>query len=218
MSRSLTATPTLGPTNLNGHAPPMGSEDTETPQRRRIPPLAWLVVVAVAAFGAFVALTPLQPRALAVLVVRSPVAQGALISRSDLGVMSLAAPKGLAVLPASAEATVVGSHASVQLTPGELVATSDYSATPLSQAMVGLALRAGQFPNDLAAGMRVAVLQADPRTNAPMVLAGDANVVALAPSAGTPNGALVVLGVPTNVAGRVALAGQSASAVLVVLP
>lgn len=222
MTRTLTELPKVQPTSThdstNGHAPPMGSDVADAPKRRRVPPLLVGVTVGVVAFGAFVALTPLQPRSVPVLVVRSAVAQGGVITRSELGVVSLAVPKGLAVLPASAEATVPGSHASAQLAPGQLLATSDFTTAATNQARVGLALRAGQFPNDLAAGMRVAVLQAGANTTAPTVLAGDASVMSVAPYAGSPDGALVVLGVPTSAAGRVALAGPAGEAVLVALP
>lgn len=92
-----------------------------------------------------------------VLVVARPVAAGHVISAADLGVVRVAGP--VRAIGAGDVSTVVGRTAAVGLVGGQVLNRDMLAAAAVpaaNQAMIGLALRPGQFPADgLAVGDQV---------------------------------------------------------------
>ena len=138
--------------STNGSAPEMSKP------RRRVPPLLVGVGLGIAALAVFVWLTPAGLRSTRVLVLSRPLAAGATISTADLRVVSLAVPKGLQVVPASDEGQLVGQTALVDMASGSLLVAGELGQPGSSGSIVGVALKAGQFPPGLAAGQRVEVV------------------------------------------------------------
>jgi SAF domain len=95
-----------------------------------------------------------------VLALAQPVAAGQVITAADLEVVRVSAAGPVALVPASSQAEVVGSTAAVALPAGSLLAGSDIGTPPPAKGQVrlGVALKAGQYPPDLAAGQDVDVL------------------------------------------------------------
>ena len=98
-----------------------------------------------------------------VLVVTQPVAAGQTITADVLRTIPVAADAGVATIDASLASKVIGRPAAVPLTPGTLLNVSDIGKAvfpPAGQAELAVALRAGAYPLDLAAGDRVQVVVA----------------------------------------------------------
>jgi hypothetical protein len=129
---------------------------------KRSVPMA-LVGVAAVVLGALLALALYTSvdRRQAVLAVRRPVAAGQVIAPEDLRQVRVSTADGITPVPVSRSATVVGKSAAVALVPGTLI-TSDHVGAPSSlqagQAIVGVALKAGQAPAALPPGTRVQVV------------------------------------------------------------
>ncbi|MFP5376506.1 MAG: SAF domain-containing protein, partial [Acidimicrobiia bacterium] len=130
-------------------------------QARRSMPMALvgllsLVIGAVVTAGLFLGGDDRQ----AVLVVARPVAAGQVIAAGDLAVGE-ASLSGAEALPASERAEVVGKTAAVGLAPGAVLAPSQLGARSglgRGEAVVGVAVKAGQAPSGLRAGTRVRVV------------------------------------------------------------
>lgn len=100
-----------------------------------------------------------------VLALTRPVAAGQVLSPGDLRAVRLGAGGGLGLVAATGETAVVGRPAAVPLAAGSLLVGSDLGAPPASSAgfdVVAVALKAGQFPPDLAPGDRVQVVEVGP--------------------------------------------------------
>lgn len=100
-----------------------------------------------------------------VLALTRPVAAGQVLSPGDLGAVRVSTGGGLGLVAATGEAAVVGRPAAVPLAAGSLLVGSDLGAPPASSAgfdVVAVALKAGQFPPDLAPGDRVQVVAVGP--------------------------------------------------------
>lgn len=98
-----------------------------------------------------------------VLVVRRPVAAGAVVSAADLATVKMTPAKGVAFIAAADEGKVVGRPAAMALVPGSLLVAAELgSPTGLgdSEAAVGLLLEPGHYPPGLLAGDHVAVVSA----------------------------------------------------------
>jgi hypothetical protein len=122
----------------------------EPARRRRRPLLAIgsLVLVAASVAG-FTSAYQRAGHQVSVLAIAQPVSQGAVLSSSDLTVVRISVSSGLSVVPSSAAANVIGRRVSLPLAPGTLLATTELSAgssPPPGQAIVGVALKPGQFP------------------------------------------------------------------------
>jgi hypothetical protein len=126
--------------------------------RRRVHPVAVGLLVGAVALGIFVALTPPGQRSQQVLAVRAPLAAGSQLTPGDLQVLSVGRGSGLAVIPASGEASVVGRPVAVGLVAGQLLTPADVGTPAGATAQVGLALAAGEYPPNLAAGEAVQLL------------------------------------------------------------
>lgn len=212
----------FAPPTLSGN----GSGATPTTNRtpRRVPPTAVGVLVGALAFGVFVVLTPAGSRSSPVLVVAHPVPAGHRISASDLRVVSLRVPAGLAVVRAVDEGSVVGQVAKSDLSAGSLLAGDEVGSSSGSATEVGLALKPGQYPPGLVPGDRVEVLAgpaagdstAPTASGGGLVLAPVGVVQSVSPAAADPNTVMVGLQVAAGEAVTVAEAGAAGRVVLVV--
>ena len=129
--------------------------------RRRSVPLAAggvvLVVVCALVFAeGWLAAGHRQP----VLALSQPVAAGQVITAADLETVRVSAAGPVSLVPASRQAEVVGSTAAASLPAGSLLASSDIGTPPpvKGQVRLGIALKPGAYPPDLAAGQDVDVL------------------------------------------------------------
>ena len=227
-----TATPTR---TDNGHARP-GLRLAPPPARRRpaLVVLALLLVVA-GALGTASAVSRAGHR-VSVLALAREVPEGAQLTAADLTTVDVAS-SGLASIPASAAASVIGERATVPLLAGTLLTRSALATGPAlapGEEVVGVALRSGQLPAEgLSVGDHVSVvLTAAPGQAAPSgsasspgaagsVLVPDAIVYAAAtpgPSAGSNAAEVVSLAVADTVAGTLAAAGVAGQVALVLEP
>jgi len=97
----------------------------------------------------------------AVLALRNAVAVGTPIQASDLTVVRVSADPGVRVVPASERSKIVGRLAAVALAPGTLLSPTQLGGSPglaAGRAVVGLALKPGQYPPDLRPGDSVLVV------------------------------------------------------------
>ena len=131
------------------------------PGRQRSVPLAvvgvLLVFVGALVFGA---LHLRLDHRTAVLAVARPVSAGEVIHDTDVRVVRVAAG-GLATVAAQDRASVVGHVAAMSLAPGSLLVRSELGSSSnlqAGQAVVGVALKAGQLPGVLRPGDRVLVV------------------------------------------------------------
>src|SRR5436190_52996 len=137
------------------------------PGRQRSVPLA-VIGVLLCFFGAMVfgALHLRLDHRVAVLAVARPVGAGDVIHEADLRVARVSA-SGLATVAADDRGSVVGHIAAVSLAPGSLLVRSDLgssSSLQSGQAVVGVALKAGQLPGVLRPGDRVLIVDTGPST------------------------------------------------------
>jgi len=128
-----------------------------------------------------------------VLAVVHAVAAGQLLTAADLQVVRVSASGPVSLVPAAAEASVLGRPAAGPLPAGALLTSGDIGpAAPVSgQDDLGVAVKAGQFPPDLSAGQTVDVL-ATPAASS----AGSSSQGTSSPA--LPVGQAVVLGVDVN--------------------
>jgi hypothetical protein len=132
-----------------------------------------------------------------VLALARPVAAGQVITAADLEVVRVSVAGPVSLVPASRQAEVAGSTAAVSMPAGSLLASSDIGTPPpvRGQVRLGVALKPGQYPPDLAGGQDVDVLAA-PSSAASGSSSGPGASVAL------PVGVAVVLSVsPASVSG-----------------
>ena len=129
--------------------------------RRRSVPLAAggvvLVVVCALVFAeGFLRAGNRQP----VLALAQPVTAGQVITSADLETVRVSAAGPVSLVPASREGEVAGSTAAVSMPAGSLLTGSDIGTPPpvKGQVRLGVALKPGQYPPDLAAGQDVDVL------------------------------------------------------------
>ncbi|MBM0274015.1 SAF domain-containing protein [Micromonospora tarensis] len=140
------------------------------------------------------------------LAVARPVNAGAVISETDLRVVRVANPSGLALIAADRRDEVVGRTAAVPLAAGSLVVSQQVGppAWPAAgQAVIAVPVKAGRAPAGLDAGARVVVL-VGPAAGA------DA-------AAGTPAGSQPAAGPPRAVATVVAADADQAGGHVVTL-
>ena len=158
--------------------------------RRRSVPLAAggvvLVVVCALVFAeGFLQAGNRQP----VLALARPVAAGQVITAADLETVRVSAAGPVSLVPASRQGEVAGSTAAVSMPAGTLLAGSDIGTPPPARGQVrlGVAVKPGQYPPDLAAGQDVDVL-ATPAS-------GTTGSSSSGPGAALPVGQAVVLSV-----------------------
>ncbi|MGI8778095.1 MAG: SAF domain-containing protein [Acidimicrobiales bacterium] len=162
----------------------------------------------------------------AVLGVARPVAAGQVIGAGDLRVVRVSSATGITPLPASRQATVIGKTAGVGLVPGSLLVESQLgSSSDLhpGQAVVAIALKAGQAPPSLRAGTRVEVVDSVKSSNGdqpkPVVLSTQAIVSAAGKADSSSSSTTVVsLMVPAGDAPAVSASAMDGRVSLIVLP
>jgi SAF domain len=135
-------------------------------RRQRRPTFILLGLLLVLVAGAAAAQLYLQVGGrTAVLAVARPVPAGHNITGQDLTEVRISVDPALRVVPASERSRVVGQIATVDLLPRSLLtreALAVASVPGAGQAIVGVALKPGQMPNDLKAGDRVMLVLTPP--------------------------------------------------------
>jgi hypothetical protein len=161
-----------------------------------------------------------------VLSVTRPLPAGSVLSSTDLGTVRISGTGSLSAVPVTDEQAVLGRAVAVPIVAGTLLATSELGSTsPLTSGAdeVAVALRAGQYPPDLAPGAHVEVVpvpSSDGGTGSSLPTnTTDATVSAIAnaPSGSSAN-TVVSLIVPTGAANGVAVLAAAGAASLVELP
>jgi hypothetical protein len=129
--------------------------------RRRNAPLAIVGVLLVVGCAAVFAAGWLQAgNRQPVLALAQPVTAGQVLTSADLQVVRVSASGPVSLLPAWQEADVVGRTAATALPAGSLLTPAEIGAVPLGagQALLGVAVKPGQYSPDLSAGQAVDVL------------------------------------------------------------
>jgi hypothetical protein len=96
-----------------------------------------------------------------VLVVATNLSAGQVLTPTDLRSVQLSTGAGLSPIPASEASEVVGHPVALPLAPGSLLTEADLGPSalpPTGQAVVGLALKPGQYPPGITAGAQVLVV------------------------------------------------------------
>ena len=96
-----------------------------------------------------------------VLVMTKSLAAGQVLAPSDLGTARISVASGIASVPSAELSQVIGRPVASALMSGTLLTESDVAQSvgpPRGRAVVGLALKPGQYPPDIAAGERVLVV------------------------------------------------------------
>jgi hypothetical protein len=166
-----------------------------------------------------------------VLALAQPVAAGQVITAADLETVRVSAAGPVSLVPASRQAEIVGSTAAASLPAGSLLAASDIGTPPpvKGQVRLGVALKPGAYPPDLAAGQDVDVL-ATPAAAAsgssssgaaPAALpVGEAVVLSVSPAAATGGSGdtVVEIQVPADAMPQVAAANAAGQIALATIP
>jgi hypothetical protein len=213
-------------------APPAadGGLRLATPRRpRSLPRIAVGVLLVVGCALAFAVASARLGDRRAVLVVARAVPAGQVIDTGDLTVARVSADPALRPLPSSARAAVVGRPAAVPLLVGTLLTVAALGPPATlrpGEALVGVALKPGQYPPGLAAGARVLVAETGPDPGGAVPAGGGQPLTVAATVAGVADPAaevgegdtVVALVLPAAGAPRVAAAGASGRVVLVAVP
>ena len=222
------AAPARAPQALKGHGP----AGVRLRVRRRSGPLAAAGVLLVAGCALAFALTWLRAGdRTPVLAMSRTVAAGQVIMAADLTTARVSAEGPVSLIPSSQEAAVAGHTAATTLPAGSLLTAGDIGPAPPSagQAMLGVAVKAGQFPPDLASGDTVDVLatpsgpatggSAGAGSSAQAALpVGRAIVVSVSPQPGTPGTVVVELEVSQDAMPQVAAAAAAGQVDLAAVP
>ena len=200
--------------------------------RRRSVPLAAGGVVLVVACALVFAEGWLQAgHRQPVLALARPVAAGQVITAADLETVRVSAAGPVSLVPASRQDEVVGSTAAVSLPAGSLLAGGDIGTPPpvKGQVRLGIALKPGAYPPDLAAGEDVDVLATPAAAasgssssgTAPAALpVGEAVVLSVSPAAATGGSGdtVVEIQVPADAMPQVTAANAAGQIALATIP
>jgi hypothetical protein len=186
-----------------------------------------VVLVAVCALGGLALYRSGRARQ-AVLVVTRRVGPGQVITGADVGVAHLGGDGWVRALGAGSRSAVIGQRAAVALWPGELVLPDQVSSgpsVPAGEVAMGVALKPGRFPSDLAAGDRVLLIPTEQAATASSLADSSAPVSGrvtrvIAPSlTSTGNDVTGVdLDVPADAAAQLATAAAADRLAVVVAP
>ncbi len=133
-----------------------------------------LVVVSVAAF---VLVSASRSDRRQVLLVVRDVPVGRALTAGDLRAVSVAADAGVDLVAADGADRVVGRAAAVPLTAGSLLAAGQVGQArmpPAGQSVVGAAVRAGQYPAELARGDHILIVLTQTGTTSTTTVTGTA--------------------------------------------
>lgn len=181
-----------------------------------------VLLVAVCAFGIATWASSVGHRS-QVLVVLKAVPAGSVLQASDLTTAGISADRQVSAIPASAESQFVGKVARVDLVPGGLFERSEVGtgpAIPRGASVVGLDLKGGAFPAELAPGSTVEIVSTPSQGGAETtgtVLASSATVLSIGSD---PNGAgtLISVAVSATAAPAVVSEGAGGAVSLVLIP
>jgi hypothetical protein len=221
---------------LTRSRPPAGPQPSgQAPRRlrRRSVPLAAggvvLVVVCALIFAeGWLQAGDRQP----VLALAQPVTAGQVITAADLETVRVSAAGPVSLVPASRQAEVVGSTAAVSMPAGSLLTGSDIGTPPpvKGQVRLGVALKTGAYPPDLAAGQDVDVLATPPSGTtgsssgsggaSAALPVGQAVVLSVSPASAAGGGGETVaeLQVPADAVPQVAAANAAGQIALAAIP
>ena len=216
-----------GKTRARPAPPQLGS--SVAPARRRQVPWIVLGVFLVVGFALMFAVVSLRAsNTTRVLALTRSVSAGHVLHAGDLREVRVSAGSGLASVPATSESSVVGRPVAVPLAAGALLtpnALGTARSLTTGQAVVGLALKPGQFPPGLTSGDHVRVVDtsgasagtSSSSARAPVAPATGIVLAAMASSSG--DGSIVVsLRVADGDANGVALLTSAGHASLVLVP
>lgn len=137
--------------------PPTGGKD-----RRAVVAVASLVVIC-ASVASFVSLYSSAGHKTAVILVQQALVEGQPITAAQLGQADVSVSSGVAVIPVAEASIVLGKRAANAVAAGSLLTPGDLTSAPTvpaGSAVVGLALKDGQFPSSgLVPGEQVMVVQ-----------------------------------------------------------
>jgi hypothetical protein len=166
-----------------------------------------------------------------VLALSEPVAAGQVITAADLEVVRVSAAGPVSLVAASRQTQVAGSTAAVSMPAGSLLTGSDIGTPPPvdGQVRLGVALKPGQYPPDLAAGQDVDVLAtpaaaasgSSSSAGAPAALpVGEAVVLSVSPAAASSGSGdtVVEIQVPADAMPQVAAANAAGQIALATIP
>ncbi len=216
--------PTAPPlsTSLNGSGTPVRQRAVPArvafQRRRQLPWIAAGVVLIVGFALAFATLSLRSSATRPVLVLARSLPAGHVLAAADLTTVSLPTAPGLATLPASAEVGILGRPVGVPLLAGALLTSAELgsaAAVAAGQAVVALAVKAGQYPPVLGPGDHVQIIDTAPAAAAgtpaaPPAALVSATVLAIdAAPAGSP--AAAVVSVQVAAPGRACRSGGTAT-------
>lgn len=132
-------------------------------RRERKPVLALVAVllIAVGALGGYYLVSQNSQRVDAIEIIAN-VPQGQQIPVSAMAAVQVPANSSLPYVPYADASQVAGTYAATSIEPGTLLSHPMYSASSAAsagQAVVGLALKDGQYPDSLQAGQKVGLYQ-----------------------------------------------------------
>ena len=167
-----------------------------------------------------------------VLALAQPVTAGQVITAADLETVRVSAAGPVSLVPASRQAEVAGSTAAASMPAGSLLTGSDIGTPPPvnGQVRLGVALKPGAYPPDLAAGQDVVVLatpssSASGSSSAPgsasaALPVGQAVVLSVSPASASSSGGetVVELQVPADAMPQVAAANAAGQIALATIP
>lgn len=159
----MTQTTTRPTASANGTAPHprAASSVASMPRRIHVPWVVAGVLLVVGCALAFAVVSARATTAKSVLVATRPLPAGTVLGPSDLRAVRLQGTAVSTFLPASAEGSVLGHPLAVPLVAGAPLSTAEVGAATglgAAEAVVALALKAGQYPPALATGDQVAVV------------------------------------------------------------
>jgi hypothetical protein len=225
------STTTTGPRRgQRGAAAAADSRRLVPAARRR--QLQWVLagVVLVSCAGlAFMTISLRLSSTVAVLAVNRAVPVGHVLEESDLRVANVSTDGGISPIAANDEASILGRPAAVALVPGSLLTRGEVgspAALSPGEVVIGAGLKPGQFPPALAAGDRVAVIDAGSADRASGAVYGGsiparvtATVVAVdQPPAASGSDSIISLRLDSVAADTVARLAAAGRATLLLLP
>lgn len=210
----------------NGH----GHRVPAAPRTRDIRQLAIGLLLVVGSALAFLAWTNGRGGRQPVLAVARPVAAGEVLTAADVTEVRVALAAGVQAIAATRRGATVGRRVAVDLVPGTLLAPGQLGETrrlAVGRAVIGLALKAGQFPEGLWSGDPVMVVHPAGTTLVPGTAEGSsvpppasgnaARVVTIGPARDQTGATLVSLELDAAQAPAVAAAATAGQVSLVLV-
>lgn len=156
------STPSSGESWLGSRKKPdTGSRLRGGRRRRSVPHLLLGALLVLACAAGFVLWSLNVGQRQPVLALARPAAVGHVLSAQDLRQVNIAADPGVSTVAGSKVSTVVGKSMATSLPAGALLSPEVLGTAAVpgqGQAIAALALKAGQFPPELAPGARVSVV------------------------------------------------------------